>query len=76
MVSSSGNEFRELLDEQARLESEVDIMDGILRYRIANGLYGSRRGVYEHHARVLRQSRARLAGAREKVLGWRLTHPI
>lgn len=72
MVTSTGSELRELLEEQTRLRSEVHIMDGILRYRVAHGLYGSDRGLYEHHGRTLSQSRAKLVRAREIVSAWRL----
>ena len=64
MVASIENELDGLLEEQARLQFDVQIMDGIFRDRTANGSYGTRRGIFDHHARVLRQAKARLARTR------------
>lgn len=46
---------------QAVLLAEVDVMARQFVERASDGSYCGRRGLYEHHDRVLRQARTRLA---------------
>ena len=45
----------------ATLEAETDAMAHRFAERASDGSFSGRRGLYEHHERVLRQARARLA---------------
>ena len=42
-------------------QARVDQMSRRFSDRVSDGSFGGRRGLYEHHARVLRQARAELA---------------
>lgn len=49
------------LPTQAALQAEIDAMTKRFVERASNGSLCGRRGLYDHHARVLRQASARLA---------------
>lgn len=74
MVASTEHHLGGLLKEQARLQFEVHVMNGILRYRTTNGLYGAHPGLHDRHAKVLEQARAKLARADRLVWAWKLAN--
>ena len=48
---------------QEALQAEVDGMTSRFNERASDGSFCGRRGLHDHHERVLRQARARLAAA-------------
>lgn len=48
---------------QEALQAEVDDMTIRFKERASDGSFCGRRGLHDHHERVLRQARARLAAA-------------
>jgi hypothetical protein len=49
------------MDERLFLQAEVGRLETRSSERISGGRFEGRRGLAEHHARVLRQTKARLA---------------
>ena len=57
------------MSDRPRLETEIAGMEVRASDRIAKGVFQGHRGLAEHHARVLRQAKARLAALDAQAAG-------